>query len=104
MLTDGCPDPRHDRIAARLDAYADLHEVTGISTPTLLWLPTHRREAALRKLLRAVSVPAATASATLGRGPADAVWLAVGATDQMRRQLVVNRPLSCALARQDLCL
>jgi hypothetical protein len=79
-------EPLH-RVADKLDAYADLHDVTGIPTHTLFWLPTHRRETALRKLLRPTVVPVATASTTLGRGPADAVWLAVGATEDTRRRL-----------------
>jgi hypothetical protein len=61
-----------DRVAAELDAYADLLDITEVCTPTLFWLPTHRREAALRKLLRPAAVPVSTASATLGRWPADA--------------------------------
>lgn len=77
-----------ERVAAKLDAYADLLDITEVRTPTLFWLPTHRREAALRMLLRPVSFPLATASATLSRGAADAVWLAVGATDDTRRRLV----------------
>lgn len=79
-----------NRVAAKLDAYADLLEMTDIRTPTLFWLPTHRRETALRKLLRPISFPIATTSATLGRGPADAVWLEVGATDHRRRLAVIG--------------
>jgi len=76
-----------DRVAAKLDPYAELLDVTEVRTPTLFWMPTHRREAALRNLLQSVSVPVATAYSTLGRDPADAVWLAVGATDNARRRL-----------------
>ena len=39
------------RVAAKLAGYHNLAARTGITTPVLFWLPTARREAALRALL-----------------------------------------------------
>lgn len=41
-----------DRLAAKLPGYVALAAATGITTPVLIWLPTVRREAAARRLLR----------------------------------------------------
>ncbi|MFD4559070.1 replication-relaxation family protein [Streptomyces sp. NPDC058469] len=77
---------RPDRLGAKLVGYAKLATTTGISTPVLFWVPTARREAAVRRALYdAVSalddpslVPVATSSAEfLGNqdnDPAAARW------------------------------
>ncbi|HEX4813273.1 MAG TPA: replication-relaxation family protein [Nonomuraea sp.] len=68
------------KVMAKLPGYANLAEATGITTPVLFWLPSHTREANLRKLLAEVEVPVATAVHTsLGDGPAGPVWLPAGA-------------------------
>lgn len=76
---------RPDRVAAKLPAYAKLAATTGITTPILFWLPTARREAAIRRALTAspaaldtpAEVPVATASADLihDGNPAGPHWL-----------------------------
>jgi hypothetical protein len=77
------------KLAGKLAGYAELAESTRITTPVLVWLPTARREAAARRLLRAAwhgldnpgSVPVATAAADLLNpeaphpSPADRAWL-----------------------------
>jgi hypothetical protein len=80
------------RVAAKLTGYRDLAARTGITTPVLFWLPTARREAALRALLASTAgggpglrpagaipgVPVATTTpqaAAGGTGPAGAIWL-----------------------------
>jgi hypothetical protein len=83
------------RVAAKLTGYRDLAARTGITTPVLFWLPTARREAALRALLASTpgrgspgprtaggvpGVPVATTTpeAAGGTGPAGAIWLPAG--------------------------
>ncbi|MFI0724317.1 replication-relaxation family protein [Streptomyces sp. NPDC021224] len=77
---------RPDRVAAKLPAYAKLATTTGITTPLLLWLPTARREAAVRRALTAAlaeldqpaRLPVATASAdhlAVDGNPAGEHWL-----------------------------
>jgi hypothetical protein len=82
------------RVAAKLAGYRDLAARTGITTPVLFWLPTARREAALRALLASTAggpglrpagaipgVPVATTTpqaAAGGTGPAGAIWLPAG--------------------------
>jgi hypothetical protein len=79
------------RLVAKLAGYAALAARTGIPTPVLFWLPTPRREAALRTRLAGPpphstpgaasaaaipGVPVATAApATAPSGPAGAAWL-----------------------------
>jgi hypothetical protein len=65
------------KVAAKLNGYDALAEATGIATPVLFWLPSSRREANLRKLLRTPPVPVATAVHTPANtiGPAGPVWL-----------------------------
>ncbi len=81
------------RLIAKLAGYRDLAARTGIPTPVLFWLPTARREAALRARLAGPpphgttgtasaaaipGVPVATAApgtAPGGPGPAGAAWL-----------------------------
>ena len=80
FLEYDCGTEPHDRLTAKVAAYADLAEVTGITTPVLFWLPTSRREAHLRRHLDRVrhtrtAVPVATAAADTAPSPAAAVWL-----------------------------
>jgi Replication-relaxation len=83
------------RLIAKLAGYAALAARTGIATPVLFWLPTARREAALRARLagppphgirdaasaaQIPGVPVATAAPGTGHGgPAGAAWLRAGA-------------------------
>ena len=84
------------RVAAKLTGYRNLAARTGITTPVLFWLPTARREAALRALLASTAgrggpgtrpaggvpgVPVATTTpqaAASGGGPAGPIWLPAG--------------------------
>jgi hypothetical protein len=81
------------RVAAKLTGYRNLAARTGITTPVLFWLPTARREAALRALLDSTAgpgarpgggvpgVPVATTTpqaAASGGGPAGPIWLPAG--------------------------
>lgn len=76
------------RLIDELDGYADLRTATGVTTTwVLFWLPGPRREAALRQLLAAASVPIATTHAVSGHTPADAVWLPVNETRSARLRL-----------------
>ncbi|WP_328437577.1 replication-relaxation family protein [Streptomyces sp. NBC_00444] len=76
------------RLAARITGYAQLATTTGIITPVLVWLPSARREATVRRALAEVVgslvdpslVPLATTSADLvacadRTDPAVARWL-----------------------------
>jgi Replication-relaxation len=83
------------RLIAKLAGYRDLAARTGIATPVLFWLPTPRREAALRARLAGLpphgtrgaasaaeipGVPVATAApGTSPGGPAGPAWLRAGA-------------------------
>ncbi|MFK0111794.1 replication-relaxation family protein [Streptomyces sp. NPDC091217] len=70
---------RPDRLGRKLAGYAKLAATTDITTPVLLWMPTTRREAAVRRALAAALaglddpslVPVATSSAEFLDGPAD---------------------------------
>lgn len=73
-----------DRVAHKLEGYAELTELTRIVTPVLFWVQGERREANLRKKLKHHSaqmfVPIATGhGATVAHlvddGPAGARWL-----------------------------
>ena len=82
------------RLIAKLAGYPDLAARTGIPTPVLFWLPSPRREAALRARLagppphgirdaasaaQIPGVPVATAAAGPSpEGPAGAAWLPAG--------------------------
>jgi hypothetical protein len=84
------------RLITKLAGYAALAARTGIATPVLFWLPTPRREAALRARLsgppphgtpgaasaaQIPGVPVATATpGTSPEGPAGAAWLPAGAS------------------------
>jgi hypothetical protein len=77
--------------AAKLHTYGELADATHIPTPILIWLPTAGREASVRQALAGegrwstVQFRVATASPTLGNGPADAAWLPLGHTRPCRR-------------------
>ncbi len=85
-----------DRLGAKLSSYRDLAVASEINTPLLFWLPTSGREATVREALRdAIRHPwddlgpprflIATATPTLGRGPAENAWLSLGETFPRRR-------------------
>ena len=76
------------RVARKLGDYAALAAETGITTPVLIWLPSHARETSTRRLLadtwhalpRPELVPVATATAeplaeTAPHQPAGPCWL-----------------------------
>jgi len=73
-----------DRLAAKLAGYQKLAAVTQVPTPVLFWLPSSGREGSVRQALtdetRWAAMPflVATASPTLGRGPAEQAWLPLG--------------------------
>jgi Replication-relaxation len=88
-----------DRLAAKLAAYGELADATQIPTPVLLWLlPSTGREASVRQALARegrwgrVRFLVATASPTLGRGPAEAAWLPLGQTWPRRRLIELDEP------------
>jgi hypothetical protein len=80
-----------DRLAAKLAGYRELADATQIPTPVLLWLPSPGREVSVRQAVAGetpwgrVSFLVATASPTLGLGPAEAAWLPLGQTWRRRR-------------------
>jgi hypothetical protein len=72
-----------ERVAAKVADYAMLASVTGYVTPVLVWLPGARRETAVHRALadaRARTVPIATGFSVDDQGPADRVWLPLGAS------------------------
>jgi Replication-relaxation len=82
------------RLVAKLAGYRMLAARTGIVTPVLFWLPSPRREAALRTrltddssggMIPAVPVATATPALTSPEGPAGAVWLPAGRAGPRRR-------------------
>ncbi|WP_431931497.1 replication-relaxation family protein [Nonomuraea jabiensis] len=73
------------KVTAKLDAYANLTDATGITTPVLFWLPNRTRENNLRKLMATAEVPVATAVHS-DDGPAGAIWIPVG-SDEPRLRL-----------------
>jgi len=106
------------RLIAKLAGYRDLAARSGIATPVLFWLPTPRREAALRARLagppphgtrgaasaaQIPGVPVATATPHTSRsGPAEPVWLPAGTAGPRLRvtQLVPPSTPSPALGPQ----
>jgi Replication-relaxation len=56
------------RVAAKLAGYQNLAARTGIITPVLFWLPTARREAALRALLASTAGRGGPGARLAGRG------------------------------------
>jgi hypothetical protein len=85
-----------DRLAAKLAAYGELADATGIPTPVLLWLPSAGREASVRQALAGegrwgrVRFLVATASPTIGLGPAEAAWLPLRQTWPRRRLIELD--------------
>jgi Replication-relaxation len=79
------------RLAAKLTGYQHLAEASNILTPVLFWLPSAGREATVRQALASqarwaeVRFLVATASPTLGLGPAEPAWLPLGHTWPRRR-------------------
>ncbi len=83
-------------VAGKLSGYAALAAATDIATPVLIWIPSTRRETAVRRALDTTwrrldnpeTVPVATAAADLcsDADPAADVWLPLG-NDSRRRRL-----------------
>jgi hypothetical protein len=84
-------------LASKLHSYEKLATATGITTPVLVWLPTHRRETAARRALaetqsqldRPALVPLATSAADVAgvageNNPAVARWLPIGGSSARR--------------------
>jgi Replication-relaxation len=75
-----------DRLGAKLAGYRELAAASQIPTPVLIWLPSSGREATVREALTGVTrwgsvrFLVATASPTLGLGPAEQAWLPLGST------------------------
>jgi hypothetical protein len=73
------------KLSRKLYGYGKLAAATGITTPVLIWLPTHRREASARRALadclsqldRPRLVPLATSAADAAGDPAGARWLPI---------------------------
>lgn len=100
------------RLIAKLAGYAALAARTGIATPVLFWVPTARRESALRARLagppphatRAASaaqipgVPVATAAP--GTSPADPAWLRAGPAGPRLRLAQLAAPGTPSPARE----
>jgi hypothetical protein len=94
------------RLIAKLAGYRDLAARTGIATPVLFWLPSTRREAALRARLAgppphrtrdaasASDIPGVpVATATPGtEGPAGAAWLRAGTAGPRLRLAQLDAP------------
>jgi hypothetical protein len=82
------------RVSNKIEKYAELARVTGITTPVLLWFPTPRREANFRVArVPHPGVPVATTSAPVAAlDPAAAVWLPLDlhhrADDDQRIELI----------------
>ncbi len=80
-----------ERLQAKLVAYGELADAREIPTPLLFWLPSSGREASVREALaregrwNRVRFLVATASPTLGTGPAEAAWLPLRKTWPRRR-------------------
>jgi hypothetical protein len=80
-----------ERLTAKLVAYGQLADANEIATPVLFWLPSSGREASVREALARegrwsrVRFLVATASPTLGAGPAEAAWLPLRQTWPRRR-------------------
>jgi len=81
---DNATEPTQ-RVAAKLDSYAELARAKDLFTPVLFWFPTPGREASVRRTLGRPELPVATAYAQVGRNPAEAVWLPLGLQHPRRR-------------------
>jgi hypothetical protein len=85
-----------DRLTAKLAAYGELADATEIPTPVLLWLPSLGREVSVRQAVAGETqwgrAPflVATASPTLGLGPAEQAWLPLGQTCPRRRLIELD--------------
>jgi len=102
------------RVTAKLAGYAALAARTGIATPVLFWVPSPRREAALRARLdgppppgirnasaasRIPGVPVATGTpGTSPDGPPGAAWLPAGSPGPRRRLAQLAPPGSAPAA------
>ncbi|MFF4349983.1 replication-relaxation family protein [Streptomyces sp. NPDC001530] len=92
---------RPDRLGRKLAAYAKLATTTGITTPVLVWVPTARREARVRRALATALadlddpslVPVATSSADFLSGqeddPTAARWQPLDIRQHANRRLLL---------------
>jgi hypothetical protein len=88
---------RLERLAAKLDGYANLAAAAGHPNWVLFSLPSPRRERDARRALAQRGVPVATASREPGTAPDAAIWLPVrrhGA--RLRLAQLANVPLELA--------
>jgi len=102
------------RLVAKLAGYRDLAARTGIPTPVLFWVPTMRREAALRARLDGPPPPGAPGAASAAQipgvplatavdgispeGPAGANWLPAGSPGRRLRLAQLAPPGTSAPA------
>ena len=84
------------QLARKVADYATLAEGTELITPVLVWLPSTRREAEVRRALdaaRSRDVPILTGHGAGDQGPVGAVWLPLGGERRMTlRALVLSHP------------
>ncbi|GAA3943254.1 replication-relaxation family protein [Actinoplanes auranticolor] len=71
------------RLVAKLDRYAKLIRRGGPRYPVLFWLGSQQREEHLHRLLHGQHTTVGVATAIHASEPADAVWLARGATGRV---------------------
>jgi Replication-relaxation len=84
------------KVAEKLSGYADLASASRLVSPVLMWLPSERRESEVRRALVQMSsraTPVLTGRRYAHLGPADAVWLPLGAEHRMTLRIALD---SCA--------
>lgn len=87
------------RLADKLPGYELLQSASGVRRWVLLWLPSRRREAEVRRRLPRACVPVATAVADAGDNPASPLWLPVGSDGPRVRLADLPTSTSRALPR-----
>lgn len=73
-----------DRLAAKLDRYADLEHARGVTTWVLFAFDSARRQANASRVLGRAGVPVATAVLAAGVAPTSAVWTPLGQREPCR--------------------
>jgi hypothetical protein len=92
LVCDGAADAT-GRISAALAGYDELARATPqLATITLVWIDTAEREAEVRRALHPRDCLVATATASSGRSPADAIWLPLDTTKPRRRLAGLAHP------------